>query len=161
MPTTPSIEPVIIIDSREQLPYTFSVPSIVGTLTVGDYSICGLESRISIERKSLPDLLQSLTRGRERFEKELAKAKSYDWFYVMVECSPSDILEGRYDAQVHPSAAWESICTFSVRHCPFLFCESREIGARLVESILVKYAREFFKTVEAVQRASREYLNAC
>jgi ERCC4-type nuclease len=154
--------PVLIQDSREQLGYgpLFSGPYVVQALPAGDYSVCGLENRIAIERKSLPDLLSSLTHGRERFERELAKAKSYDVFLVVVECSPSDILERRYDADVHPAAAWESVCTFAVRHCPILFGESREYSARLVESLLRKYAREFFRTAEEIAKASEQFRRA-
>ncbi len=147
-------QPVIVIDSREQRPYAFTAPSIVSGLSAGDYSVLALETRIAIERKSLPDLLQSITRGRARFERELAKAKSYDRFYVVCECSPSQIIGGRYDAQVHPTAAWESICALSVRHAPFIFCESREIAARWTESTLLKFAREFWKTAQEMDRAA-------
>jgi ERCC4-type nuclease len=149
--------PIIVIDSREQRPWSFTVPSVVSALDVGDYSIMGLESRIAIERKSLSDLMGSITRGRDRFERELAKARSYDRFYVLAECSPSDIIEGRYEADVHPRAAWESIASFTVRHCPFIFGESRSVAERMCESLLVKYAREFRKAVEIMDRAAREH----
>ena len=152
----------MIQDSREQLGYgpLFSGTYIVQALPVGDYSVCGIENRIAIERKSLADLLSSLTHGRERFERELGKAKSYDLFLVVVECSPSDVLEKRYDVDVHPAAAWESICAFSVRHCPILFGESREYSARLAESLLRKYAREFLKAAEEIAKASEKFRRA-
>jgi len=38
----------IKIDSREQQPYEFQSPSEVGTVPLGDYSICGLENHIAI-----------------------------------------------------------------------------------------------------------------
>lgn len=157
-----SFQAVLVQDSLEQLGYgpLFQGPYIVKALHVGDYSVCGLENRIAIERKSLPDLLSSLTHGRERFEKELAKAKSYDFFAVVVECSPSDILERRYDVDVHPAAAWESVCTFAVRHCPILFAETREIAAKLTESVLRKYAREFSNTAEEIRKASERIRRA-
>jgi len=62
---------IIKTDSREQLPYEFKSPSEVGTVLVGDYSISGLEDHISIERKSIDDLIGCLTTGRERFKREL------------------------------------------------------------------------------------------
>ena len=52
----------ILIDSREQLPFTFQAydvtPEVVG-LPVGDYSLPGFQDRAAVERKSLrgPDRL--------------------------------------------------------------------------------------------------------
>jgi len=157
------IEPIIVQDSREQLGYgpLLTVPHIIEGLPAGDYSVVGLTERIAVERKSLPDLLGSITRGRERFEKELSKAKSYDRFYCVVECRASDILEGRYDADVHPAAAWESIAALSVRHgVPFLFAESRAVGAKLTESLLLKYAREFMKAADTIRKAAEKVRKA-
>ena len=64
---------VIIIDTREQLPYSFDVPSEVATVPVGDYSIAGLEHRIGIERKELNDLIGCLCKGREKFGRKIEK----------------------------------------------------------------------------------------
>lgn len=52
----------ILIDTREQLPYQFE-NSEVGTIPVGDYSICGLENHVAVERKELNDLNVSYLRG--------------------------------------------------------------------------------------------------
>lgn len=153
----------LAVDTREKDHYgsLFQTSYIVKTLSEGDYSVCGLEDRIAIERKSLSDLISSLTFHRTRFEKELSKAKSYDRFYVVCECSPENILEGRYRSEAHPSAIWESIHALAVRHdTPFLFLSNRETAARAVESLLCKYAREFFKTVEAVARAAKQLRSA-
>jgi ERCC4-type nuclease len=54
-------QPVLVVDSREQEPLTFSrLHSVRGTLQTGDYSIRGLEELFSIERKSIPDLVAML-----------------------------------------------------------------------------------------------------
>jgi DNA excision repair protein ERCC-4 len=148
---------VLAVDTREQDSYgpLFRTPYVVQTLSEGDYSVCGLEDRIAIERKSLSDLVSSLTFQRTRFEKELSKAKSYDRFYVVCECSAEDILEGRYRSNAHPASIWESIHALAVRHnTPFLFLSNRETAARAVESILCKYACEFVKSAEAVSKAA-------
>jgi ERCC4-type nuclease len=60
----------ILIDTREQAPLDFSrwpgVTVEVGTLNAGDYSLRGLEDRFALERKSISDLVGSVTTGRER-----------------------------------------------------------------------------------------------
>ena len=69
----------IIVDTREQLPShftTFECIAVPGTLVTGDYSLAGLEDRCSVERKGLDDLLSRLIGdGRQRFERELARAR--------------------------------------------------------------------------------------
>lgn len=64
--------PVLVTDTREKRPLCFThLPSVSETLQTGDYSIKGFERDFSVERKSIPDLINSLTRERERFTKEL------------------------------------------------------------------------------------------
>lgn len=75
----------IIIDTREQAPFAFrhermDATTEPGTLAVGDYSLAGLEDRVAVERKSLPDLVMCLGRERERFERELARGAALDAF---------------------------------------------------------------------------------
>ena len=70
----------IVVDTREQAPYGFArfpaVEIVRAGLPTGDYSLTGHEVRAAIERKSLDDLLGCLTGGRDRFERELARAPS-------------------------------------------------------------------------------------
>lgn len=57
----------IVIDSREQAPFLFEGYGAEvgpGALAAGDYSLCGLESLVAVERKSLADLTMRL--GREQ-----------------------------------------------------------------------------------------------
>jgi len=158
MSTAPNI--VIVQDSREQRGYSelFTAPCAIGCLPTGDYSIRGLESLVSIERKSLPDLLQSLTRERERFERELYRGRALRFFAVIVECDASDILQGRFGrfSSVNPVAIWESIAAFSVRYAPFIYAGDRDTGARLCESLLMKFARECWLTARALDPGKLE-----
>jgi ERCC4-type nuclease len=133
----------IKVDTREQHPYEFDNPSEVGTMPVGDYSICGLENHVAIERKEINDLIGCLTTGRERFERELHKGKALDYFALVVEASLSDIANGRYRSKMLPKSAIQSLLAFSIRHrLPIFFCESRKYGQKITESLLCKYARE-------------------
>lgn len=142
---------IIKTDSREQLPYTFKTPSEVGTLPTGDYSLSGLEDSISIERKTLDDLIGCLTTGRERFERELFRSRALDYFSLIVEGSLSDIANGRYKSNMLPKAAVQSLVAFSVRYrLPIFFCENRQYAQRLTESLLLKYACEVEKKYKAL-----------
>ncbi len=151
----------LIQDTREQLGYRdlFSVPCVVGTLSVGDYSVVGLEDRVAVERKSLSDLLGTLTRGRERFEKELAKTRSLERFAVVVEARAVTIYDGKFEeiSLANARSVWESMAALYVRYnVPFFLSENRRIGAAWVESILTKYAREFLKTADRLRIESKK-----
>ena len=132
----------ILIDTREQRPYGFK-GSEVGTIPVGDYSILGLEDYVSIERKTLGDLIACLTTGRDRFERELFKSRSLDYFALVIEASLSDIANGEYRSEMNPKSAIQSLLAFSIRYrLPIFFAESREYAQRVTESLLLKYAKE-------------------
>jgi DNA excision repair protein ERCC-4 len=93
--------PTIIVDSREQLPWSFTLPTVVRGLPAGDYSIVGHESDIALERKSLDDFVGSITFGRERFWRELEKLAALRCKAVVVEASIGDVLACRYQSKAH------------------------------------------------------------
>lgn len=145
----------IIIDSREQLPYKFQTPAIRGTLHTGDYSIAGLENFISIERKSLDDLVGCLCIGRQRFERELHRGKALDFFALVIEASLSDLVNGNFRSKMTPKSAIQSLMAFSIRYrLPVFFVENRKYGARITESLLLKYSKEMQKRVETILKAA-------
>jgi DNA excision repair protein ERCC-4 len=133
----------ILIDSREQKPYSFSTPTRTATLPTGDYSIAGAEHLIAVERKTANDLIGSLTRHRERFERELHRGMALQYFCLVVESSLMSLSNGHYMSLMKPKAAIQSLLTFSVRYeLPIFFAENRNYGERLTESLLIKFARE-------------------
>ncbi len=142
----------ILIDTREQKPYSFETDSLTGTLATGDYSVCGLENHVSIERKTIDDLIGCLSKGRDRFERELFRARSLDYFCLVVEADLSDIAEGAYRSKMLPRAVLQSLMAFSIRYkIPIWFCGNRQYAERITESLLVKYCKEVEKTWKAIQ----------
>jgi DNA excision repair protein ERCC-4 len=146
----------IIQDSREQAPYSFaSFPDVaceVGTLDTGDYSLSGFTDRIALERKSLDDLIGCLSQGRQRFEKELSRARNFELFAVVLETSLSNLTNGYYRSGMKSQAVIQSIAAFSVRYrVPFLFCGNRAGGELMVYSLLSKYAYEIRKRFDCLQ----------
>lgn len=135
--------------SREKLPYSFATEK--GALPTGDYSISGLENRVSIERKSLDDLVGCLTQERERFERELFKRKALDYFALVIQGSLSDLAEHRYHSEALPKSIIQSLLAFSVRYrLPIFFCETRAFAEKVTESLLLKYARELEKQAKCL-----------
>ncbi len=145
-------EPInIIIDSREQRPYQFTLPVEVAGLKVGDYSLAGFEAEVAVERKSINDLIASLSSGRDRFERELERGRALDYFALVIEADIKDVIQGRYRSKMNPEAAFQSLLAFSVRYrLPVFFAGDRQTGQEITESLLVKYHREIEKRLKAV-----------
>lgn len=136
-------EPTFLIDSREQRPFRFNGPTRVVGLPTGDYSVQDFQDEIAIERKQLDDLVTCLSKERERFKRELERARGFDYFAVLVEAPFSDVVNHHYISKMNPNSAIESISTFEIRYkIPFLFCGTQALAARKCESLLRKFYRE-------------------
>lgn len=153
---------IILTDTREQNPYLFrgyEVTPEPATLSVGDYSLPGFEDRVAIERKELNDLVGCLMNGnRDRFERELARARHYDLFAVVVEAPLASVSQGRYRSEMKAEAALQSIITFQVRYrVPFMWCGNRAGAEYITHGLLSKYLREIgerFKLATKSQEAA-------
>lgn len=78
------IAPRILIDTREQFPLSFEDSKVV-KLSCGDYTTTGeLYSDVFVERKSLKDLVGTLTSGLERFKREIKRADDLGYYLVVV-----------------------------------------------------------------------------
>lgn len=151
---------IVIIDTREQMPLRFSpdVQTRRETLNVGDYSIAGLEDQIVIERKSLSDLLGSITSGRERFIKELRQLRAYRFAALLIECRWPTLLDGTWDVPtaVNPNSVIGSLMAFAIKYgvIPIL-AENHATAGRLAERLLANYARMVEKDYKALTRTPK------
>lgn len=132
----PAVPPCVIIqDTREPSPTEAGAfkPYILGTgkgtkgpaqwalqierrkLDTGDYSLPGFETMVTLERKSLSDLLgtlfgatsDSVGDGRanlERFRRELDRMRSFKRAAIVVEASMQQVLKGDYRSTVLPQS---------------------------------------------------------
>ena len=153
---------MILVDAREQRPFNFEherydVQIQPWTLTVGDYSLRGLEDKVAVERKSLPDLVQCLGRERERFERELLRGAALDAFAVVVEGSWSDLANGNFRSQINPHAACQSVLAFMARYrLPFLFAGSRPAAEYVTWGFLRQYLEGARKRWASIVKAHGE-----
>lgn len=84
----------IFCDTREQHLLSFDDME-VQKLDYGDYNLNG--SRVFIERKSLTDFIGTLSKGFERFQKELERCfKNNDYIVVLIEEKYSNLLSFNY-----------------------------------------------------------------
>lgn len=96
------IECQIIVDTREQTPLSLDAKTIVEKLNCGDYGLpTDHDNGIYIERKSLGDLIGTLTSGKAggdhnnlaRFTRELERAAEIGGYLIMlVECNINDAM---------------------------------------------------------------------
>lgn len=148
----------VIIDTREQAPFSFAgllaasrahrhVPLIVPTvrqgLPTGDYSLVGHESApggIVVERKSAADLFGSLSWGRERFERELARLQEFAWSAVVVEAEWSALIR-EPPSEMNPVAAYRTVVSWQQRFpkTHWWFCPDRRFAEITTFRILERF----------------------
>jgi ERCC4-type nuclease len=151
----------IIIDSREQLPYTFEglvddagphptglplrVPAVRRALPVGDYGVLGLP-RVVVERKSLGDFYSSLARRRENFRDRVVRMhESCDFAAVVVE---AEFREAYLDpppfSELNPKSMSRTVTAWRVRYprVHWLFLWSRAAAESMTYRILERYWME-------------------
>ena len=153
----PSIQNfTIIIDSREQRPYTFQniklepPNTIMQGLTTGDYSLVGLEDQICVERKSMIDLFGSVGNGRARFEREMKRLSTFDYAALVIESDLSSIFvnpPGR--SKMNPKAVFRTLISWSVKYNVCVWpMWNREAAERVTYLILKKYYDNYVKKID-------------
>lgn len=117
-------KPVVLVDTREQSPLEIGrfdnwfEGSKLATLETGDYSIEGMEHLVSLERKSLNDLVATLMHNRQRFFRELERMQAFPYRAILVEASYEDV-KSPYsftnDIAAHPNGVSGSLDALEVR----------------------------------------------
>jgi ERCC4 domain len=119
----------IVADSHEQYPYRFAAQQVTvvrRALPCGDYGVVvGGRLIASVERKSLADLVSSLTSGKLRYA--LAELAALPRAAVVVEDRYSAIF--KLD-RIRPSLVADGLAEVQVRwpEVPILFCETRQLA---------------------------------
>ena len=135
--------PVILVDTREQTPFDFSrfegwfAGIEKRALKIGDYSVAGLEDHCVVERKSLADLIHSLTTERSVFVGRLRLMSRYSNRLLVVTAALSDVKSSQTCISANPNRVTQSlIAVLAGLQVPFLCSETHELGEELVASYL-------------------------
>ena len=148
----------IIVDSREKDPLSFEwwtdVACSVGTLPTGDYSLPGLSDRVAIERKTLVDIVNCFSGAeKDRFERELQRARGLDYFAVVIEGSYAEMEARKYRSKLTPSQANKILLDLQVRYrTSFVWAGNRRAAEFITHWLLRSYldqAKEQYKSVLA------------
>lgn len=119
----------IVVDAHERYPYTFAgqqVRTVRRGLRCGDYAIVHDGQPVAaVERKSLPDLVSSVTSGRLRFA--LGEMSALSRAAVVVEDRWSRIFS---QDRVRPAIVADGLAELQVRYpaVPIVFCETRKLA---------------------------------
>ena len=143
--------PILIVDSREQDPLDFRPFSNWfarierRALPVGDYSIEGMENECAVERKSLPDLVHSLTVDRAVFIKRLLLMREMPDALLLVDAPFSQVKATYEFSQANPNQITQSlIAIMTGPRVPFVPIETHELAAEFVASFLYQaFARRW------------------
>ena len=151
----------ILIDTLEQAPLDFSrwpgVTVEVGTLNAGDYSLRGLEDRFALERKSLPDLMSSLTTGRERLTRELERLRGYELAALLVEGTLEQVARHEYRSKAAPESVLQTLAAWHVRYgVPTLWAGSPAGAAYMVRALARWYLLDARKRLDSIIKAHGE-----
>ncbi len=145
----------IVVDTREQAPFHFTglvdslgkqiiVPLVHKGLKSGDYSIEGLEDLVSVERKSLRDFYQSISRERDRFEREFARLNEMQIAMLVVEANREDMRNPESFTKVSYSAAYGTKFSWMIKY-PKVHWDDEPGSRRDAEVNTYKFLRSFWK----------------
>ncbi|MCY2991306.1 MAG: hypothetical protein NTY19_26045 [Planctomycetota bacterium] len=142
---------VAIIDTREQCPLDLSpLQTITAALNTGDYSIVGLETVVSIERKSLTDLLGCIGQERERFDREVMRLLAYPVRALIIESTWQEIEAGDWRSKITSAAALGSLLGWIAAGLPVVMAGDHERAGRYVSRLLFTAARRRYREARAL-----------
>lgn len=148
----------LVQDTREQAPLDFSrwpeVVVEVGTLRAADYSLRGLEDRFGIERKSVSDLVGSVTSGRERLVRELEILRGFNLAVLVVEGDLGQVALHQYRSKASPDSVLQILAAWHSRYGVATIWAGTPAGAAyVVRSLARHYLREAHKRWENIVKA--------
>lgn len=150
---------IIRCDTREQNPLVFEPARVVrGTIATFDYAIDGDHDHFAVERKSLPDLIQSLAMSRNfaRELKKIRRARSVHHmsriFYV-VEANREDIEHFDFSCfkrgRVTPQFIYRQLSLLEYEHDVHVIFSGDALGAARDVLRILKRRAEDLKAQEA------------
>lgn len=138
---------MILVDTREQRILPIEGYALeTATLPVGDYGIDGFSDwnnpAFIVERKSLDDLIASLTTNRERFMRECEGLRRFRFAALVIEGTEDQIARRKYRSLARPNSILQSLAALQVRNgIHVIFAGDHDGAARTVERLIRQFAR--------------------
>lgn len=119
-------KPSIIIDTREQKPWSFDgYREVHKELKTGDYTFHGYSKLMVVERKSLADWVNCCGKWAKFKKKQLDKLAKLRHSIIIVEGDPSLVRWGKYGS---PQSVVSGAIQAIQDGVPVLFCGTRDIA---------------------------------
>jgi ERCC4-type nuclease len=156
----------IVIDTREQVNHWITdyfdarlIPYESKKLNYGDYSMMlpkceeyGIAKdvyftdNIVIERKnSLDELSNNLTKDRDRFVRELERAKGAKFILLIESATYADIVYHKYTSEFKPQSFIATLASCQARYGIEVVFIDRKCSGNYVVNLFKYYLREWFK----------------
>lgn len=139
-------KPTVVIDSAEHMGYKFDrftnwfSGTVRKRLPLGDYTLAGFENEIIIERKTIPDLVNSVIQERKDFISKCEKLSKFKNKCLVIEGSLASLKTPYEVSQAHPNAVLGSLIAAQERwHIPLYFLDDFVLAEEFVASMLSKY----------------------
>jgi hypothetical protein len=168
-PKTLSRPYVIMVDTREQLPYTDLWPGLRCsrmTMKTGDYGLAEYVGHVAIERKSWDDMYGCFGQNRVRFEQALGRLQQFQFPHVVVEATLDDLFNWktrrgrggrRVRSKMPPQVAFNTIAAWGPRYrVPIWFCGNRARAARWTLVLLDSAYRQLREEDKALERMEKK-----
>jgi len=136
---------IIVVDTREQKPYKFKTPTIKHALATGDYSVRNFEDDMTVERKSLDDLIKCVGSQRDRFMDQMRRLQYFKHRMLMIDCSWDQIDMGGWRAgKITPNHVKGTLCSIMSMGIPVTVAGDRKRATDLTARFLTGcYRREW------------------
>lgn len=146
--------PSVTVDTREPWPHPWAdhLPDgwtlERGTLETGDLCLSALPDGAIVERKTATDLIGCMTKGRDRFERELARSRYAGRFVVVVEADLPDVL--RAARGMSESSVIGTLAAWQRRYTGFVFAGSVKTAAQYSWRFLGGQVKEIQQNAKAL-----------
>jgi hypothetical protein len=152
-------KPTVVIDSQEHRGYRFErfsnwfAGAIHKRLPIGDYTLLGMEEEVIVERKTVPDLVNSIIQDRKDFIEKCERLSKFRKKCLVVEGSLNDVKTPYEDSQAHPNAVFGSLLAAQERwDIPVYFLDNFVLAEEFVASMLSKYHAYRWLEINGFQR---------
>ena len=100
----------------------------------------GRENEITIERKTMEDLVSTLTVNRKTFIKECERMESFKRKIIVIESTLARLKSPYHHSDAHPNSVFGTLIAIQERFgVQVMFAATRELAEEYTASTLVKY----------------------
>lgn len=145
----------ILCDTREPWPHPWAEFLPDGctleraTIETGDWCVAGAKDGVVIERKTASDFLGTITSGRERWERELRRAR-LDCRELIVVVESSFAVVNSKRGQMSEESLLGTVASLARRGVPVIFAGSIEAAARIAFAALLQPVKSMDKKLRSV-----------